>query len=96
MKFEFKVNQCKHSCIKKANSYKNISECEDKCEQGASKFSAYVDSRVQEMQQLLGDCVANANELHNAMDEIYYCYDIYNAGFSTLKKFITEESLYYE
>ncbi len=56
----------------------------------------YVDRRVGEMQQLLGDCVANANTLHNAMDEIYYCYEIYNLGFKKLKQFITEESLYYQ
>jgi hypothetical protein len=54
-----------------------------------------VDSRVEEMQQLLGQCVANANQLPNAMDEIYYCYEIYNKGFKQLKEFIVEESMFY-
>lgn len=40
------------------------------------------------MQQLLGECVANANQLHNVMDEIYYCYEIYNKGFDQLKQYI--------
>jgi hypothetical protein len=60
-----------------------------------SKFSGYIDSRVGEMQQLLGDCVSNANTLPNTMDEIYYCYESYNLSFGKLKQFITEESMYY-
>jgi hypothetical protein len=60
------------------------------------KFSGYVDSRVGEMQELLGNCVANAALLPNTMDEIYNCYDRYNLSFGKLKQFITEESMYYE
>jgi hypothetical protein len=74
MKFDFKVNKCKHHCIGQAQSFKEVRECEEKCMEGSSKFSSYVDSRVLEMQQLLGDCVANASMLPNVMDEIYYCY----------------------
>ena len=48
------------------------------------------------MQQLLGDCVANANTLPNTVDEIYYCYEMYNKGFKQLKSFIAEESMFYE
>lgn len=48
------------------------------------------------MQNLLRDCVSNANELNNTIDEIYYCYSIYNGTFNKLKQHITEESLYYE
>jgi hypothetical protein len=68
IKFDFKINQCKHRCIGPARSYREVGECEEKCGEGAAKFGSYVDSRVSEMQQLLGDCVANANGLHNAMD----------------------------
>jgi hypothetical protein len=64
--------------------------------EGVNKFSEYVDSRVREMQELLGNCVANASTLPNAMDEIYNCYERYNLGFGKLKQFITEESMYYE
>ena len=78
-----------------ANSYRDVSVCEENCTRGVSKFSEYVNSRLGEMQQLLGDCVANANNLHNTMDEIYYCYEMYNLGFKKLKEFITEESMYY-
>ena len=49
-----------------------------------------------EMQQLLGECVGNASGLHNAVDEIYYCYEMYNNGFKKMKEFIAEESLFYE
>lgn len=47
------------------------------------------------MQRLLGQCVANASQLHNTMDEIYYCYEIYNNGYKQLKQFIVEESMFY-
>jgi hypothetical protein len=67
----------------------------DKCGSGALKFSSYVDSRMKEMQQLLSDCVANTANLHNKMDEIYYCYDLYNKGYKKLKHFIVEESMFY-
>ena len=67
-KLNFKVNNCKQRCISKANSYKEVGGCEEKCEEGTGRFSIYVDSRVSEMQQLLGECVANTGNLHNAMD----------------------------
>lgn len=95
MKFDYKVNKCKYNCIGNAKSYREVGECEEKCGEGAANFSGYVNQRVAEMQQLLGDCVANASTLHNTMDEIYYCYEIYNLGFSKLRQFITEESMFY-
>jgi len=95
MKFDFKISKCKHTCITKASSYREVGECEEKCSEGAKRFAGYVDSRVEEMQHLLGQCVANASQLPNTMDEIYYCYDIYNKGFKQLKEFIAEESMFY-
>ena len=95
VKFDFKINKCKYNCISRASTYSEVGECETMCSEGATKFSAYVDSRVGEMQQLLGECVANANTLHNTVDEIYYCYEMYNKGFKQLKNFIAEESMFY-
>jgi hypothetical protein len=95
-KFDYKINKCNYSCISKANNYAEARECESNCAEGVTKFGSYIDSRVSEMQELLGQCVANAASLPNAMDEIYYCYEKYNKGFGKLKEFITEESMYYE
>ena len=47
------------------------------------------------MQKLLGTCVNNAQNKQNSLNEIYYCYALYNNGFKQLKLIIKEESIYY-
>lgn len=93
---DFKVTRCRHSCVASANSYGQVRDCEQQCGEGVEKLGKYIESRVGEMQELLGHCVANAGGLPNTMDEIYFCYEKYNKGFTKLKEFITEESMYYE
>lgn len=93
---DYKVTRCRHSCIGGASNYAQVRECEEQCGRGVGKLEQYIESRVSEMQELLGHCVANAGGLPNAMDETYFCYEKYNKGFAKLKEFITEESMYYE
>lgn len=95
-KMDAKVARCRLGCVGGAGSYAQVRACEEECGRGGPRLEQYVESRVAEMQELLGHCVANASALPNAMDETYFCYEKYNRGFARLKEFITEESMYYE
>jgi hypothetical protein len=37
-KFDFKINKCKYECVGNAKSYKEVAECEEKCNTGVKKF----------------------------------------------------------
>ena len=95
-RFDYKINRCIHACLPSATNCPQLHLCETKCRAGVEKFHGYVEERVAEMQSLLGECVANASQLPNTLDETYFCYDSYTQGFDKLKQFITEESMYYE
>lgn len=94
--FDYKINKCKLKCIQKSNNYGQNKNCYVKCEAGMRTFRRFVDERINQMQKLLNECVSNANQLPNALYEIYYCYNLYNQGFPHLRGLIREESLYYE